>query len=516
MSASTAPPFETLLKMIAQSAPQPWYAVDFVNEMGVAREKIDGPLDQLRVAGLIVFTPWVSGKGQGYEITRHGQTVLNSPRMLAGLRRGKVPTDGEPEPEYDHDPSLAGTSLARGEIVIRALRGEKKTRVAKVLIALNFVVFGVGLLLMFRFNEPMNLQTLLFRGSARAAHATGSVNGGAILNGEWWRLGTNMFVHHGLVHIGLNMYYLWFLASLTERLWGPTRFLTIYLLAGFGGSCFAIWHDANMGLGGLAGASGALCGLMSSYLVWLVLNRRYLPRADFNDALRYVTWMALMVVFVSWLPGVSWTGHLGGGVVGAVVAALLNFHRFGRDPFRWMYIGLVAIVPVACVGLLIRAKESDPRWRKGANESLQKMQGVNDEADRLDFNKTLLKVIEQARIDGKKAIREADIYRSSNPALNRQAAKVNELVENLTAAQNKLRDAERACENSKLYGSVQVNRALTAARDLLPKERAVLEHLERCLQAGAAWTDGDDESLNKAFSKMKDSEESYLKVLEGE
>src|SRR5262249_29097505 len=157
-------------------------------------------------------------------LTAYGETVLRSSRLMAGLRRGEIPANGEPEPNYDHDPNHAGTALARGEIVIRALRGEKKTRVARALILLNFVVFAVSLLLMARFNEPLDVQTILFSGSARAAHATGSVNGGAILSGQWWRLGTNIFVHRGLVHVGLNMYYLWFLASLTEKLWGPTRF----------------------------------------------------------------------------------------------------------------------------------------------------------------------------------------------------------------------------------------------------------------------------------------------------
>src|SRR4051794_20486293 len=88
MSASSAPPFETLLQMIVQAAPRPWYPVDFVNSKGVPKEKLEAPLDQLRLAGLIAFTPWVAGKGQGYELTPYGVEVVRSPRAMAGVRRG--------------------------------------------------------------------------------------------------------------------------------------------------------------------------------------------------------------------------------------------------------------------------------------------------------------------------------------------------------------------------------------------------------------------------------------------
>src|SRR5258707_2542948 len=117
MSSSAAPPFESLLQMIAQAAPQPWYPVDFTNSRGVPRDRLDGPLDQLRLAGLIAFTKWVAGKGQGYELTPHGADVLRSPRLMAGLRRGYLPAAREEFPEEDLDPHVAGTPLGRGDAV---------------------------------------------------------------------------------------------------------------------------------------------------------------------------------------------------------------------------------------------------------------------------------------------------------------------------------------------------------------------------------------------------------------
>src|SRR5436309_3400916 len=122
MSSSTAPPFETLLQMIAQAAPRPLYPVDFVSGTGVPKERLEGPLEQLRLAGLIAFTPWVAGKGQGFELTPHGADVLRSPRLMAGLRRGYLPAAREVMPEEeDIDPHVKGTALGRGDAVRRAL-----------------------------------------------------------------------------------------------------------------------------------------------------------------------------------------------------------------------------------------------------------------------------------------------------------------------------------------------------------------------------------------------------------
>ena len=57
----------------------------------------------------------------------------------------------------------------------------------------------------------------------------------AVADGEWYRLVTNGFLHANLLHIGLNMYFLWFLGQLLEPTLGHVRFAVLYfacLLAG--------------------------------------------------------------------------------------------------------------------------------------------------------------------------------------------------------------------------------------------------------------------------------------------
>ena len=53
------------------------------------------------------------------------------------------------------------------------------------------------------------------------------------LDGQWWRLLTNCFLHIGIFHLLMNMYALLYIGVLLEPLLGRTRFLSAYLLTGF-------------------------------------------------------------------------------------------------------------------------------------------------------------------------------------------------------------------------------------------------------------------------------------------
>ena len=55
------------------------------------------------------------------------------------------------------------------------------------------------------------------------------------------QLFTHMFMHGGIWHLFFNMYALWIFGSVLERNWGPKRFLTYYLVTGFGAcACYLL------------------------------------------------------------------------------------------------------------------------------------------------------------------------------------------------------------------------------------------------------------------------------------
>jgi membrane associated rhomboid family serine protease len=58
---------------------------------------------------------------------------------------------------------------------------------------------------------------------------------------------TYMFMHGGLWHILFNMFALWMFGNTLENVWGPSRFLTYYIVTGIGaGIVYIIWIHFQM------------------------------------------------------------------------------------------------------------------------------------------------------------------------------------------------------------------------------------------------------------------------------
>ncbi len=152
---------------------------------------------------------------------------------------------------------------------------------------------------------------------------SGSINAESWLRGDWWRLLTAGFVHVGLLHLGMNMYFLYRAGGFLEQMWGRTRFLLIYLIAGVVGTGIGLAHTTGIMIlkdvqphelisGSLAGASSALCGIIAAEAVWVWLNRRYLPRSLLDGWRNNLVINVVLLVFISFVPGVSGWGHFGG------------------------------------------------------------------------------------------------------------------------------------------------------------------------------------------------------------
>src|SRR5262245_2677055 len=357
---------DQVLALIGKSAPQPWYPAEFVRQNDIDRPSLERALDALRMARLIELTPWESGRGQGLSLTSNGRKILHSPKLMFRLARGELPKHdvGGPEPPQG---LAVGTTFARGEAIRDALLTPTTPRATQVLLAINVIVFAIGQVIALRGQNQGFIQF----GGDDALIWTGAVNGELLLRGQWWRLLTACFVHIGAMHLFMNMYALWILGPIHERLWGRARYLCIYLLSGFAGSCAAMWRHPEATV---AGASGCIWGLFAAQLVWITMNKSYLPRELVSNWTRGLLTTIALTAVTSFMPGISAEGHFGGGTAGAVIAALLIVQQFGRGMLRWLSLMLIAIVPVVSVGVVLWAKQHTMKWHRVIRQSKERIE----------------------------------------------------------------------------------------------------------------------------------------------
>jgi membrane associated rhomboid family serine protease len=365
MSQSYTDLLEIILRECAASHPEPWYPSSFSRSTGVPREPLDACLDQLRMRGLIQLTPWVHEYGQGYQLTQHGAEVLHQPRLLTRLRRGDVPpstavTTGQgirpgPGSYTATGPGYERHALAevRGEKVRMALMDESRPIVTQVLLMLNILYFLVGLFVhvsKFGGSAGAYLSGMGNNGSlGQTYHAMGSLYiDDLVLEHQWWRLITYGFLHGGALHIGMNMFALYNIGPLLERMWSRWPYLALYLISCVGSGACAMFLTPNASL---VGASGAICGLLGSMASWLLLNKAHLPPRIVQDWQRQIMTNIVLIAILSFLPGISWAGHLGGGVTGALIAIPLNMAHFDTGVRRWLGWGGTALAVVLALGL---------------------------------------------------------------------------------------------------------------------------------------------------------------------
>jgi membrane associated rhomboid family serine protease len=180
------------------------------------------------------------------------------------------------------------------------------------LVAINVIVFLVD-------GAMGGLSLGLFGGGGPLVEA-GAVYGPLVAQGEWYRILTSAFLHLGLLHLAFNMYALYLFGPIVEQMYGHVEYLVIYLLCAAGGSVLTILLAPNQAA---AGASGAIFGLFG--LAFVVGRRHKVMLGPQARALLSQVGLLLVVnlVITFSVSGISWTGHVGGMIVGAVIGFLL-------------------------------------------------------------------------------------------------------------------------------------------------------------------------------------------------
>lgn len=170
-----------------------------------------------------------------------------------------------------------------------------------------------------------------------------------------FRFLTAAFLHSegSFFHILLNMVALWMVGPYLEVQLGRARYVTLYLLSAVGGSVVVL-ASAALGFsswyGGVVGASGAIFGLFGAAFVVMWRSG--------HQAQSILGVIAVNMVFSFVVPGISWQGHLGGLIVGALVAAGYAFAP--RDRRRLVALWLPVVVVVVLLALVAWADAQAP------------------------------------------------------------------------------------------------------------------------------------------------------------
>jgi membrane associated rhomboid family serine protease len=161
-----------------------------------------------------------------------------------------------------------------------------------------------------------------------------------VAQGAYWQLLTGAFTHVEVWHIGFNMLALWFLGPGLERVLGRGRFLAVYLISALAGSTAVLWlSDPGTQT---VGASGAIFGLLGSLLVIA-----YKVHGDVRNVL---IWLGINVAYTFLGNGISWQGHMGGLVAGALTAAIIVYApRTNRVRVQWLGLAGVALLMLALI-----------------------------------------------------------------------------------------------------------------------------------------------------------------------
>src|SRR5438067_7453683 len=180
-----------------------------------------------------------------------------------------------------------------------------------VLIVLKAVVFLVEISV-----GDLNDPEVLHRVGALESYAV-------VVQGEYGRLFTALFLHGGLTHLLFNVFALYILGPPLERSIGTIRFAVCYLMSGLASSAGVVGLTVLgfVQVAQLVGASGCIMGIVGTWAGFL-LRHRHAPQAKQRLA-NIVMIIVIQVAFDLSTPQVSMAAHLCGLIAGFFLGLVL-------------------------------------------------------------------------------------------------------------------------------------------------------------------------------------------------
>lgn len=191
--------------------------------------------------------------------------------------------------------------------------GEKQP-ITTTLVGMNVAVFAVMVLMGVSPLEPTSAQLLKW----------GANWGPLSLGAEPWRMLASNYIHYGVIHIFFNMWCLWNLGFLAERVFDPWTYVLTYTTCGLAGSIASVWWHPS---GTSVGASGAIFGLAGALIAALYLGHLPISKQATQGTLKsLLAFAGYNLFFGAVVPVIDNSAHIGGLLAGLALGAALAKH----------------------------------------------------------------------------------------------------------------------------------------------------------------------------------------------
>lgn len=146
----------------------------------------------------------------------------------------------------------------------------------------------------------------------------GALYNALTLDGEWYRIFTQMFLHGNFVHLAFNMSFLFLIGLYLESYIGTRKYLFVYFITGIAGALASLYfHLFIVGVG----ASGAIFGLFGYALITDIRRSQEEGRSFMPVIISFVIFFAVNLLLGQTMHADN-AAHIGGALCGISLGAL--------------------------------------------------------------------------------------------------------------------------------------------------------------------------------------------------
>jgi len=158
-----------------------------------------------------------------------------------------------------------------------------------------------------------------------------------VLDNQWWRLLTAMFLHGGMTHLLMNMFSLYLVGRGVELYFNTKSYIGIYFFSGLLGGLVSIYmHPVSVGVG----ASGAIFGIFGALAGFVLAHKDEIASQAKSFIKNFAAIIGLNLVIGFAIPEVDVSAHAAGlfvGILGGYMAAK------GRSYFIYYLISMLIL-----------------------------------------------------------------------------------------------------------------------------------------------------------------------------